>query len=656
MIVNKLFEINSTIKDTNTPYGSMVSKFRTNREYLISSGIAKDLNTYVSFAPFPTFNDLFAPEYDDKGNEITGQNPEKGSGTPGVRSIFNKVGAVVIGDGSIGKTTQDIISKKASNYRISNNVPLMDNRETRRAIKEDSGCTVNDLVQKSQKGLMGRNIYSYSDFMYCKYLGRMSNNYMVTLRRFPYPVDDYISTLGTGEDRSNKDYVTQNTDSMGCLVTWMGTPGNELASILKYTVTMPFKEQTAQIEQGGVDADSGGGIANGIAAAFSPTYQQQYMAGSAGTAFNNVAGKFFPTLGTPPYPASQWNSFKDSTKAYGPVDVIKKVYMRGEDGLDFQQSITLTFDYELRSYNGINGRQAMLDLLSNVLNVTYSTGTFWGGGYRGGGAHQNNIFTNLNIFKAQPRGFAGYIDAFAEDYSTVSKAVGAEIAKNTDKSKGETTGDGILNTLKKLANTLGGMLLAGTLNTLGRPQKAMANSLLSPAPVGFWHVTIGNPNHPIMSMGNMILKSATINHYGPLGLDDFPIGLKVVCELTRGKSKDIRDIEKLYMKGNDRIYTSMGPKVFDMYTYAYEYQAQGGTAEKFQPKNDGNQDTELSGTAAYEIDLSEKKSMADLLKKYFGHANTQSIMIAAMEQENGAHQRKKKGTAGGDSSAQGNKK
>lgn len=660
MIVNKLFEINSTIKDTNTPYGSMVSKFRTNREYLISSGIAKDLNTYVSFAPFPTFNDLFAPEYDDKGNEITNQNPKKGSGTPGVRSIFNKVGAVVLGDGSIGKTTQDIISKKASNYRISNNVPLMDNRETRLAIKEDSGCTVNDLVQKSQKGLMGRNIYSYSDFMYCKYLGRMSNNYMVTLRRFPYPVDDYISTLGTGTDRSNKDYTTRNTDSMGCLVTWMGTPGNELPNILKYTVTMPFKEQTAQMEQAGVDADSGGGIANGIAAAFSPTYQQQYMASQAGTAFNNVVKQFFPNsirpLGEPHYPASQWNSFRDSTKVYGPVDAIKKIYMRGEDGLDFQQSITLTFDYELRSYNGINGRQAMLDLLSNVLNVTYSTGTFWGGGYRGGGAHQNNIFTNLNIFKAQPRGFAGYIDAFAKDYSTISKSIGLEIAKNTDKNKGETTGDGILNTLKKLANNLGGMLLAGTLNNLGRPQKAMANSLLSPAPVGFWHVTIGNPNHPIMSMGNMILKSATINHYGPLGLDDFPIGLKVVCELTRGKSRDIRDIEKLYMKGNDRIYTSMGPKVFDMYTYAYEYQSQGGKAEKFEPKNDGNQDTELSGTTAYEIDLSEKKSMADLLKKYFGHSNTQSIMIAAMEQENGAHKRKKKGAAGGDSSVQGNKK
>jgi hypothetical protein len=47
--------------------------------------------------------------------------------------------------------------------------------------------------------------------------------------------------------------------------------------------------------------------------------------------------------------------------------------------------------------------------------------------------------------------------------------------------------------------------------------------------------------------------------------------------------------------------------------------------------------------------------MKHVLQKYFGHADTNSIMIAAMEQEMGAQKKKKKGTAGGDSSAQGNK-
>ena len=396
--LNKIFAANLTLTNPETPGISMVSKVRTNREYLISRQVADELNTYVSFEPFQTFNDLFAPEYDDKGNEITSE--DRHPGTPGVRSIFNKMGAVIIGADS---STSDIISSKASEFRISNNVPLMDNRATRRALKEHSKCTIKDLVTASQNGLMGRETYSYSDFMYCKHLGKISNNYLITLRRFPYPVDDFISSLGEDSTRQKKDFTTFNSESIGCLVTWMGTPGNDMSNILKYKVTMPFQEKTAELQDNTVDADSGGGLANGIAAAFDPVYRQQYMDGGAGASFNKVLNKFAPSvgkhIGDNPYSAQQWNAYRDNSKVYGPVDVIKKTYMRGSDGIDFQQSITLVFDYELRSYNGINGRQAMLDLLSNILNVTYTTGTFWGGGFRGGGAHQNNIFTNLNIYK-----------------------------------------------------------------------------------------------------------------------------------------------------------------------------------------------------------------------------------------------------------------
>ena len=638
MATNKIFESGLTLNNASNYGGSMVSKVRVNREYLISKEIASELNTYVSFDPFPTFNDLFAPEYSKDGKKnITPDST--GAGTPGVRSIFNKAGAMIVG--SAGATTESIISQQASDFRISNNVPLMDNPATRQAIKKNSGCTIKELVEASQKGLLGRETYSYSDFMYCKYLGRISNNYLVTLRRFPYPVDDFISTLGIGETRAFFE-KPNHAESLGCLVTWMGTPGNSMENLLKYTVQMPFKEQTAKMQENATaDADAGGGIANGIAAAFDPTYRQQYMDGKAGPALNNLFGKYAPFTGTPPYPAREYDSYRDDySKVYGPIDVIKKIYMRSEEGLDFQQNLTITFDYELRSYNGINGRQAMLDLLSNILNVTYSTGTFWGGGYRGGGAHQNNIFTNLNIFKKNTRGMAGFIDAFAKDYSDISGKIGETIQSN----------GGLLNTLKQLANNLGGMLISGALNKLGRPQKQLTASLLSPAPVGFWHVTIGNPHHPIMSMGNMILKNAEIQHYGPLGLDDFPTGLKVVCQLIRGKSRDIRDIEKLYMHGNDRIYSPMGPKIFDMYKHSKEYRGNYGSTTT--PPQDGGPNTEA--TDAFVKDDKKLKNdlkMTKVLQKYFGHTDTTSIRIAAMEQDNGSAGKVKKGTAGGNSSA-----
>lgn len=635
---NKLFEIR------NLGGNTMVSKVKVNREYLLSQNTASELNTYVSFAPFATFNDLYQDTYSNDGKTVT-TDPNQLIGTPGVRSIFNKAGAVLLGGSD--EDTEKIISGRSTEWRISNNVPLMDNRDTRVAIRQNSGCSVKELVQASQNGYLGRETYSFSDFMYCKYLGKVSNNYLITLRRFPYPVDDYISSVGIGETRINTDTSTQNSESLGCLVTWMGTPGNEMSNILKYSISMPFKENKSQMNESGVDADSQRGVFNAIAASFDPTYRKQYMSGMAGGAVGGYMQKFFPNItGDPPYSVSAFSSTQDNAKVYGPVDTIKTTYMRSEEGLSFDQNITITFDYELRSYNGINGRQAMLDLLSNILNVTYSTGTFWGGGYRGGGAHQNNIFTNLKIFKTNG-GATDFIDAFAEDYSTLSEKASSTIASN----------GGFVETMKKALNALGGMLIGGMLNKLGRPAKSTANSLLSPAPVGFWHLTIGNPHHPIMSIGNMILKNTTIEHYGPLGLDDFPIGIKVTCELVRGKSRDIRDIEKLYMHGNDRIYSPMGPKIFDMYKHSKEYREGWGDQRK--PRTAiGNANatvTVAAGEGESTENIENIESMKYVLQKYFGQADTHSIMIASMEQEMGAHKKKKKGTAGGDSSVQGNK-
>lgn len=615
---------------------SIVSKKKYNREYLLSTNTAKELNTYLSFDPFPTFNDIHKVEFDENNNEVYSGN---GPGTPGVRSIFNKAGSVIIGSQS-GDLNIDITNGDESNtseWRISNNVPLMDSPAARMRIRKNSGCSIKELVNASECGLLGRNTYSYSDFMYCKHLGKMSNNYLITLRRFPLPVDDYISSLGESS-RADKDVISKNVQSIGCMVTWLGTAGNEMANILNYSYSMPFTLKKAELTDAGTDADANASILNGIAAAFDETYRKEYRSGQASAAYNEVIGKFFGA-GEAPYPASQYKYFKDNNKVYGPVDVIKDVYMRSEEGLQFNQSFSITFDYELRSYNGINGRQAMLDLLSNILNVTYSTGTFWGGGYRGGGAHQNNIFTNLEVFKANG-GFTDFADAFTKDYTNVTSAIGNRL-------KGKKP----LELIKGFFNELGGMIVGGALNKFGRPHKQMINSILSPAPVGFWHVTIGNPHHPIMSIGNMILKNTKIEHYGPLGLDDFPTGIKVTCDLERGKTRDLRDIEKLYMHGNDRIEYSMGPKVFDMYKYAKEYKGSSKTTAY-----KGPDDELMTDPSKWSMDITND-NYKNTLKKYFGHTDTYSIYVAAAEQESGAHKKKPSaqgGTSAGDSSASGN--
>ena len=53
-----------------------------------------------------------------------------------------------------------------------------------------------------------------------------------------------------------------------------------------------------------------------------------------------------------------------------------------------------------------------------------------------------------------------------------------------------------------------------------------------------------------MSIGNLIIEEGTdIQHYGPLGIDDFPTGLKVTVHLKHAKSRDMIDIGKMYTMG-----------------------------------------------------------------------------------------------------------
>lgn len=611
--INNIFSKGKLIQQSNH-----IQKVRYNREQLLKNSTAERFNTYLNFGIFPTYADTFIPN-----------DPDQKVGTPGVRSLFNKSGAVILGstDGSynVDLTKGDVTNTHS--WRIGNNVPLIDSPEARQRIRRSSGCSIKELVEASSQGLMGQETYDYSDFMYCKHLGKVSNNYMITLRRFPLPVDDFIGASGEdAEERLSRS--TKNAANIGCMVTWLGVSGNDMSSILKYNFKMPFKEEEAEWQDKHASADENATVLNGMFAAFDDTYRKQYQEGYAGEAANAFFSHLgIQGLGNPPYKGIA--DFRDTkSKVYGPIDSVRSTYVRDDKGLTYTQNFTLVFEYELRSYNGINGKQAMLDLISNILNVTYTTGSFWGGGYKGYASHQSNIFANLNIFKARG-GFTNFVDAFSEDLTNFGGNI-----KNTFNGSFKDS----LKTIGNILNSIGGMLMSGMLNKLGRPQKAMYNALLSPAPIGFWHVTIGNPKRPIMSLGNMIITDVQIEHQGPLGLDDFPTGLKVTVQLDRGKPRDLRDIEKIYMQGNDRIYSSMGPKVFDMYKNAEIYKEHRNNLTEYKPVSDiATIDTESDIPT---IKLGSYQSVLQKMKKYFGTDDAYSIYVPAMEQEFGSGNKK----------------
>ena len=600
----------------------------------MSADEEKLFNTYRYWEPFyvPMQNVL----KDGQSIDSNGEPAVQAVTQLGTKSLFNNYSAVFVNN----------------DFRTDANMPLLDNPESRKAQRKNTACTIKDLVEASAAGLMGRQVYNYSDFAYCRYLGKMSNNYLITLRRFGAPCGDRIDKRTYSSIREMDEQVQGHMPDIGRLVTWMGTPGNEMNNILKYSYGMNWTTQEAKIDE----VDAGGEGDGKLAALFNmanSNYRRQVQRGMVGKNFTGkgyIDGLFGGKLAdtTPPYDPATWQRMSaDSTKVYGPVDVINKSYKR-EVGLKFEQKFTLTFDYELRSYYGVNGKAAMTDLLSNILATTYTHGTFWGGERRWIGAAQDNIFANLPIFKLANSGGlndpAAVMEAFIDSVHQGAKAFSSGV-------KGESTMDKI----KNLAKDIGGMLLGGVLNKLGRPQKFALASLMSGAPVGCWHLTIGNPKSPIIEVGNLVCTNATIEQYGPLGLDDFPTGLRVTVELEHGKPRDIMGIEQMYGRGDTRIYSPLGPKVLDMYNSATSiikpktentiFQTStintGDVLKSALPSTD-KVDANLNAGNATEIGNSQQQKPADItsLMRYFGTKESGLITSAGGESMYGSEKHK----------------
>lgn len=572
----------------------------------------QELNTYRSFNPIALIVEpvIHGPDEDD-ADYMPFSSKTPGKQFEGRHSLFNAVNAV-------GNNL---------NYQVALNVPLLDSPEVRAEIRSKSDCSVKALVDASARGEMGRAVYTYADFMFCKHLGRISNNYLITLRRFPQPPGDHINFTLDGE-------YNEHLPDIGRLVTWMGTPGNDMANILKYSVKLPYKEMKANVQTAQWNGDNSGGFLGGIMNLGSESYRQGMLNGSSGTtAISSIAkaitpwgGNFASNLQSPP--DTSWAYHKDENKVWGPVDTITKTYYRqgAEDGgIEFEQNIQLVFDYELRSFNGINPRAAFLDLLGNILAVTYTNASYWGGAVRGTGAAQSNVFANLPIFHMkEPLTFAGVQDSIFE---TVGQ-IGAHFNNGNP-----------INNLKDAMNAMGNLLkgaltgvTAGLLNSLGRPQKNALNSMLNFAPTGMWHLMVGNPKHPIMSMGNMFLDGCTIEHYGPLGFDDFPTGIKVSITLKHGMPRDNLKIEQMYMNGDYRIYQPLGDRVYEAWENAEEINSNvsGNTKDisKVASEKDGNGNSNIETT---ESAGSRQVSTSKRLMKYFGTDNKTSITIAGEE-------------------------
>lgn len=367
--------------------------------------------------------------------------------------------------------------------------------------------------------------YNFSDFALAKYYGKIPNNYMITLRRFPTPVEDNI--VSPNIIGPNGEKITKGMPDISRAVTWMDeSTGNKLEDILKFDVGMAWKNVTSQVQEISSSGGQGGLVGSKIGS--SGLLSSIYGAAKGMDASQTYAAKngYDATKGT--YP----------NHVFGPINIIKDVMIR-DSGLSFNQGFTLKFQYSLRQLQGVSPKIAFLDMMSNLLVLTYNNANFWGGSvrYTGGSRAFNKPFGDFNKLKSGD--FGGFFGS---------------IMKGGIEGLGNIIGD--IKDKGFMGSKLGNNLIGGGLMKLfGTPQGSEAvNAFLTGDATGQWHVTVGNPLLPIATIGNLVCEGADFKFGGEMSYEGFPTELTVEIKLKPGRPRDKSDIEQMFNGGKERMY------------------------------------------------------------------------------------------------------
>lgn len=387
--------------------------------------------------------------------------------------------------------------------------------------------------------------YQWSDFLWCKWYGKIPNNRLLTLRRYPIPVEDNLRV-----DDSFLPLIP-----LAQAVTWWGADtGNTLGNILGMDFGLKWTNKTASVQDvigNEIPAEKlldSLGVENELSRkAILATLFSDQANPFAFTGFDAKLQEFVRNSygNEGPY----WN------RILGPVNVVDSTQIR-DRGMDFRHDIKLEFSYKLRSFGNINPKIALLDLISNFLSLTYNNAQFWGGATR----YFQQTGPILRGINSEEFEKGNFIDGIADNLTEVVKGVqqqGAEIAKLI-----KALGDGITDLkdfdTSKLIEELGGSQIAQNLagsivkDLLQKP--LLIRSFLDGRAVGEWHLTVGNPMDPVAVIGNLIVKSTNIKFSEDLGLDDFPSEVKFTVTLTHARPRARQDILSMFNLGGGDMY------------------------------------------------------------------------------------------------------
>jgi len=375
----------------------------------------------------------------------------------------------------------------------------------------------------SRTGDVGKAVeLKYADFLYCKRLNAYPNNRLVILRRFATPVEDNIIDCAISQTNLNQ-------DPLAVLVTWFD----------EFPMTLDFREKWDINSAGMMEA------IQDVSDTLSSPNKPNSGDNSTATETSN------------PYLSSLWytmilklNEDEKDMSAYKNIlpganpNLIKQSAYRKAASLESNITFELKFEYVLRYIDGIDPHMAMHNIIANIIRMGTST----------------SISTYPPL--SQDSEFKKIFEEVAHGKVLTALSSIFDVIKEYFKDK-----DNTLKTLSFLTDKVTSMFSSG--QSLAKEFESYTSKIMSifrfkliaalqadtAMASGQWHVTVGNPFNPIVSVGDLILADAVnIKFNNELSYNDFPTEIYATIKLKSVRSRGAQELEQIFNTGFGRIY------------------------------------------------------------------------------------------------------
>ena len=290
------------------------------------------------------------------------------------------------------------------------------------------------------------------------------------------------------------------------------------------------------------------------------------MAGSTGDNFNTKTYDLTTVpQGNPAVLGEAATRAKDSTPEYGQ---------------ESSMNLTLKTSYEQKFVGDIDPGAAFLDIIENLTRMgTRETLYIFTGssGILEALRNANSTGTVENWWTFIKTLLDGFITAIGTIFTEISKQFSSLKLTETKSSESlvNTNGVNVITDLVKGVSSIGeGFLQSVLASTVSKWRFALAGSIgvMTGESTTPWHITLGNPSSPTVSLSNVKITSVEVKLKNEMGFNDMPTKIDVTINVSLGRNLGAQEIFSMFNNGYQRSYS--GNSSLNSQTQTAEQQAE----------------------------------------------------------------------------------